>query len=219
MVSFLGKVTEKARLIERDLRAAATKPPADNTGAPPAYSVEPKNDAAPSAIAVDLAPALGELSLSGAAAGKPTPDACLAHLRLLFAFQVLKNEVGYTDGLWEIWDERAKGSAQVLAALREKRWALYVARAVDRYGAWWQSFVPDMLLEADLVTPGVVGRTSRYVGFVQEAKPMKWTEEMLPPLGKLALILTLVAGTQSLTEYCRRVDGMACTHAEPEALF
>ncbi|KAH6690175.1 hypothetical protein EV126DRAFT_483533 [Verticillium dahliae] len=185
MVSFLGKVTEKARLIERDLRAAATKPPADNTGAPPAYSVEPKNDAAPSAIAVDLAPALGELSLSGAAAGKPTPDACLAHLRLLFAFQVLKNEVGYTDGLWEIWDERAKGSAQVLAALREKRWALYVARAVDRYGAWWQSFVPDMLLEADLVTPGVVGRTSRYVGFVQEAKPMKWTEEMLPPLDVL----------------------------------
>ncbi|KAM0595135.1 hypothetical protein ACHAPN_005446 [Verticillium nonalfalfae] len=183
MVSFLGKVSEKARLIERDLRAAATKPPTDNTEAPPAYSAEPRNDATPSAIAVDLAPALGELNLSGAAAEKLTSDACLAHLRLLFAFQVLKNEVGYTDGLWEIWDERAKGSAQVLAALREKRWALYVARAVDRYGAWWQSFVPDMLLEADLVTPGGVGRTSRYVGFVQEAKPMKWTEEMLPPLG------------------------------------
>ncbi|KAL9942838.1 hypothetical protein ACHAQF_005905 [Verticillium nonalfalfae] len=128
MVSFLGKVSEKARLIERDLRAAATKPPTDNTEAPPAYSAEPRNDATPSAIAVDLAPALGELNLSGAAAEKLTSDACLAHLRLLFAFQVLKNEVGYTDGLWEIWDERAKGSAQVLAALREKRWALGTSR-------------------------------------------------------------------------------------------
>ncbi|CRK11061.1 hypothetical protein BN1708_010005 [Verticillium longisporum] len=204
MVSFLGKVSEKARLIERDLRAAATKPPADNTEVPPAYSAEPRNDAAPSAIAVDLAPALGELNLSGTAAARPTPDACLAHLRLLFAFQVLKNEVGYTDGLWEIWDERAKGSAQVLAALREKRWALYVARAVDRYGAWWQSFVPDMLLEADLVTPGVVGRTSRYVGFVQEAKPMKWTEEMLPPLDVLMVWHAQMLNPRLYFEDCLR---------------
>ncbi|KAM0277349.1 hypothetical protein ACHAQH_005865 [Verticillium albo-atrum] len=184
MVSFLGKVSEKARLAQQD-RQAAAQPPADDSHALPAYSVQAGDDTLPSAIAVDLVPALGGLSLNGAPAARPTADACLAHLRLLFAFQVLKNEVGYTDGLFEIWDERAKGNVKVVAALREKRWALYVARAVDRYTAWWRSFVPDMLLEADLVSPGMVGRTGRYMGFAKEAEPMRWTEGMLPPLDVL----------------------------------
>ncbi|KAM0327175.1 hypothetical protein ACHAQA_006307 [Verticillium albo-atrum] len=183
MVSFLGKVSEKARLAERDRTSAQTG--TDASHALPAYSAEAGTDTLPSAVTNDLAPALGALSLNSTPMAKPTADVCLAHLRLLFAFQVLKNEVGYTDGLWEIWDERAKGNAKVLAALREKRWALYVARAVDRYAAWWQSFVPDMLLESDLVTPGMVGRTGRYIGFVNDAKPMKWTEDMLPPIDVL----------------------------------
>ena len=86
-----------------------------------------------------------------------TADTCLAHLKLLFAFQNLKEAVGYTDGLWQIYDSRVfprtkdidtlqdadKLDDQIkknLSLLREKRWALYVARASDRYEAWWNSF-------------------------------------------------------------------------------
>ncbi|KAG7042513.1 alpha-ketoglutarate-dependent sulfonate dioxygenase [Colletotrichum scovillei] len=126
----------------------------------------------------------------------PTQDACLAHLRLLTAFNRLKTETGYRDGLWDIWDARADtttpmkhretpnvdGSGKnsdnhnhktgkkapigpdtevghdleldILIRLREKRWAIYLGRAVDRYAAWWRSFGPDMLLESDMLVIG-----------------------------------------------------------------
>lgn len=171
----------KAALAEAE-RARINAAPVDQA-APPAYTVEGEPGSIPGE---DLTPALGGLSLEETSLGTPSPDACLAHLRLLYAFQVLKNEIGYKNGIFDIWDERAVGgNPQVLAALREKRWALYVARAVDRYASWWQSFVPDMLLESDMIEPGVEGRDGRYAKFTSEAKPVRWTDEMLPPLGKM----------------------------------
>lgn len=157
--------------------------------APPAYSAQDDAAAAPAVLPPadtdELTPALGGLSLAEPPSPTPSQDACLAHLRLLYTFQVLKNEIGYRDGLFDVWEERAVGgNPQVLAALREKRWALYLARAVDRYTAWWQSFVPDMLRESDMVAPGVEGREGRYHGFAKEAVPAQWTEDMLPPPGR-----------------------------------
>lgn len=116
----------------------------------------------------------------------PVPDAdtCLAHLRLLSAFEKLKIQVGYQDGLWDIWDDRASSAAnaiEVLVKLREKRWALYVARAVDRYEAWWTSFVPTMLLEKDMIKDES-SRPERYEAFVH-AQPTLWKEDILPPIG------------------------------------
>ncbi|KAL0780689.1 hypothetical protein CaCOL14_002024 [Colletotrichum acutatum] len=124
----------------------------------------------------------------------PTQDACLAHLRLLTAFNRLKTETGYCDGLWDIWDARASTTTtnymkhtdtrngddsgnsseehnhkterapidpdtgvdpeldlDILIRLREKRWAIYLGRAVDRYAAWWRTFTPNMLLESDML--------------------------------------------------------------------
>ncbi|KAH6686648.1 hypothetical protein F5X68DRAFT_11359 [Plectosphaerella plurivora] len=168
----------KAALAEQE--RAQRGPRAVQQVAPPAYTAV---EEAPASVDDVLTPALGGLSLTEALPGKPSGDACLAHLRLLYAFQVLKNEVGYHDGLFDIWDERAVGgNPQILAALREKRWALYVARAVDRYTAWWHSFVPEMLREADMVAPGVQGREGRYDQFTKEAKAAQWTEDMLPPI-------------------------------------
>ncbi|TQN70022.1 hypothetical protein CSHISOI_05456 [Colletotrichum shisoi] len=126
--------------------------PASSTSAPPpAYgAVTPQlSGSGP----LDLSAALGAVSLG------PTPphgtdsteDTCLAHLRLLTAFNRLEKETGYRDGLWEIWDSRAKIAnagggndkaaaaaaagtlnPDVLVKLREKRWAVYVGRAVDQ---------------------------------------------------------------------------------------
>ncbi|KAK1638610.1 hypothetical protein BDP81DRAFT_392061 [Colletotrichum phormii] len=42
----------------------------------------------------------------------PTQDTCLAHLRLLTAFNRLKTETGYRDGLWNIWDVRADNNTR-----------------------------------------------------------------------------------------------------------
>lgn len=132
-------------------------------------------------------------------------DTCLAHLKLLHAIQAMKEDIGYTDGLWNIWNSRGKwalddlridgdwpmirmlektNSATVTKAgharIREKRWALFVARAVDRYEAWWQSLVEtDMLTEKDMMTPDDL----KYRKF-PNANKLKWKEKMLPPLGE-----------------------------------
>lgn len=192
---------------------------------PPAYGSESYDRPAADAAA-EISAAFGTLDLGAPAPGDPRPqpneDTCLAHLRLLTAFNRLKAEIGYRDGLWDIWDSRAKVAApppaaggskdakgkdaeakqdakaaeaaaepsattasglneDVLVKIREKRWAIYVGRAVDRYVAWWQSFVPDMLLEDDMVGPAP-GREDRYEGF-PTSQPMVWNANMLPPLG------------------------------------
>ncbi|KAJ6446867.1 hypothetical protein O9K51_01640 [Purpureocillium lavendulum] len=113
----------------------------------------------------------------------PDAESCLVHLRLLQAFEKLKNRIGLKDGLWDIWDNRASSadnSLDVLVKLREKRWAIYVARAVERYEAWWNSFRHDMLLQSHITTSGT--ETSRYSGFL-ESIPMIWKAEELPPIG------------------------------------
>lgn len=132
-------------------------------------------------------------------------DACLAHLKLLHAIQSMKEEVGYTDGLWNLWNDRGKWALDDLRAdadrpmirmlgkcnsktvtqaghsrIREKRWALFVARAVDRYEAWWKSLVKtDMLTEEDMADPD----SYRYKKFPTSQR-LIWEERMLPPLGE-----------------------------------
>lgn len=113
---------------------------------------------------------------------------CLAHLKLLAAFEALKEDIGYADGLWEIFDSRVitpQGDAvqedldpkQALSQLREKRWALYVTRAVDRYEAWWNTMVGEPLTENHMQDPA----SANYVKFVNSHDAMKWG--VLPPLG------------------------------------
>lgn len=168
---------------------------------PPAYS-----EATPIADDnVDITAAFAKLSLHNTP-HDPDVDTCLAHLKLLFAFQSLKEDIGYTDGLWNIWDNRADGTdidiekdiesgalppnekrtteddrKIRLSKIREKRWALYVARAVDRYEAWWSTFPSDMLQEKDMA----LASGSLYHKFVEEPKYMEWNLTMLPPLDVL----------------------------------
>lgn len=159
---------------------------------------------------VNLTEAFDKLSL-GIWPKFPDADTCLAHLKLLFAIQGMKEEVGYTDGLWNIWDTRADDNATVsdladletasasasvpangevsnkklaiLSKIREKRWAIFLARAVDRYEAWWTSMqIPNGgLTESDMHTP----RTDKYDLFVSSSKDLvRWDASNLPPLGE-----------------------------------
>ncbi|KAI1496854.1 hypothetical protein F5X99DRAFT_398843 [Biscogniauxia marginata] len=166
-------------------------------------SRESRSDSAPPQYtAVDsvneLSAAFSSLQLP-TATGDVTPDTCLAHLRLLFAFQTLKEDIGYNDGLWQIFDTRVlpeqpdsnaqsaeKGqklddeTAHELAKLREKRWALYVERAVDRYEAWWNTFKANRLTQEDMDTD-----LAKYSTFTSKTQPREWTNTILPPLDVL----------------------------------
>lgn len=81
-------------------------------------------------------------------------DQCTAHLKLLEAFNQLREDVGQTEGLFGIESPKLDGpepdarqhaqSPQALAKLRtaEKRWSVYVARAVARFERWYDACVP-----------------------------------------------------------------------------
>jgi hypothetical protein len=141
-----------------------------------------------------------------------TQDNCLTHLKLLHAIQGMKEDVGYTDGLWNLRDglanqhhgsllqigplpagrdEHRMGEDEkrklILSKIREKRWAIYVARAVDRYETWWRTHPVDMLTEADTVT----AYSRKYTEFIHTGSEMPWRENMLPPLGTSGVLYSL----------------------------
>ncbi|KAI2638591.1 hypothetical protein GGS21DRAFT_509045 [Xylaria nigripes] len=147
-----------------------------------------------------------------------SPDTCLAHLKLLYAFQNLKETIGYTDGLWNLYDNRIfpnrdgtialkkteeldDDTKKKLSLLREKRWALYVARATDRYEAWWNGFSKDPLTEKDMLRD-----TTRYSEFTcsSNATAFAWTRNMLPPLDVLLVWHAHMLNPRDYTEDCMR---------------
>ena len=75
----------------------------------------------------------------------------------------------------------------VLSRLREKRWALFVARAVDRYEAWWKSRFRLTLTEDDMGAN--TSFRERYLDFpTRSGARMNWSAAELPPLGKLSVL-------------------------------
>lgn len=181
------------------IRLAGSSGQGENGDAPPRYS-SVGNRPTPNADADELNSAFSSLNLLSSTA-KVTPDTCLAHLKLLHAFQALKEDIGYTDGLWGLFDNRVlsqndnqakaveKGAkledetGKRLAALREKRWALFVARAVDRYEAWWSKLSPTNLTESDMESD-----SAKYGGFTTKSTPLSWAENILPPLGTYSIV-------------------------------
>lgn len=185
---------------------APSKVPETNE-APPAYgeatvATEPTGANATGANDVDLSAAFSNLNLDSESGTRDVSvHSCLAHLKFLHALHALKEDVGYTDGLWGLWDSRAGVEADAvfdeikktgmvpeskevdkemlaLSKIREKRWAIYVARAVDRYETWWKSLRGDMLQEEEMSL--LAG--DRYMDFTSRGDLMVWTS--LPPLGE-----------------------------------
>ncbi|KAI2782618.1 hypothetical protein F4815DRAFT_427894 [Daldinia loculata] len=150
-----------------------------------------------------------------------THDTCLVHLRLLAAFQSVKEDVGYTDGIWGLFDSRVlsqqdKKSKTVdngqkledktvkrLAELREKRWALFVARAVDRYEAWWTALSKKHLTEKNMQGHYEEGSDSTIYGaFTSRGTPLQWAEHILPPLDVLMVWHAHMLNPRAYLEDC-----------------
>ncbi|KAK4646924.1 uncharacterized protein QC761_100410 [Podospora bellae-mahoneyi] len=164
----------------------------------------------------DLTAAFESLNLSDAGS-QPTADTCLAHLKLLLAFQTLKEDVGYTDGLFGLWDSlagpiivdeekrRLAGAEHdktlaTLSRIREKRWALFVARASDRYEAWWKGIPGQRILsERDMSEPE--RDQNAYSNFPTDPNlKFGWTENILPPLDVLMVWHTHMLNPRAFLE-------------------
>lgn len=183
--------------------ASASTSKQEKEDAPPIYA--PADDAVPSyaltdpiseAAAAELNSAFSDLNISPISPPFPEPGHCLVHLKLLSAFHGLKEEVGFSDGLFGIQDsssEKTEDRKEALAALREKRWSLYVARAAERFQEWWLKV---LCTREDIVrmTTGAFGSpSSQSIKFPELGKAQVWTTAMLPPLGNG--FLTLVTHT------------------------
>ncbi|KAK4223575.1 hypothetical protein QBC38DRAFT_45740 [Podospora fimiseda] len=193
---------------------------------PPSYTVENQRVI----DEIDLTAAFENLRLDNGP-HDPNSERCLAHLKLLFTIQTMKEEVGYTDGLFGLWDSLAgpidelvpPGSPDTkkekgvtvgdelqkilrdrifsnLSLMREKRWALYVARAVDRYETWWKTLPGKPLTEFDMETPG----STTYADFPSDVPMLLfgWNEENLPPLDVLMVWHTHMLNPRAYLEDC-----------------
>lgn len=89
-------------------------------------------------------PKLTDLNFQPSPLEIPTPAECIAHLKLLHAFAKLRQDVGNREGLFGIniadctsSTTNAKDSADLAERLREKRWTIFVSKAVERFEKWW----------------------------------------------------------------------------------
>ena len=143
---------------------------------PPGYEIPPP----------DLLAAVSDLKLDDNSSPRPTVGQCIAHLKLLEAFHQLREDIGTRDGLFGIRDDfvppeitEANQRTEMLARIREKRWAIYVARAVVRFRIYWEKCLQPAarpLRMADIGDP-IYGES------VRKSSPMQFTRDTLPPLG------------------------------------
>ncbi|CAG7937298.1 unnamed protein product [Penicillium nalgiovense] len=129
-------------------------------------------------------------------------DECITHLKLLSAIAKLRNFIKGTDKLFGIHDDEIRNfsnnkQAQAAARIREKRWAVYVARAVDRFTIWWQSYLPSL-------------KTSRIstLNTASEAN-IAWSANMMPPLDVIMVWHAFMLNPRAFLEDCLRQSKMS----------
>ncbi|KAJ8098107.1 hypothetical protein POJ06DRAFT_258557 [Lipomyces tetrasporus] len=106
----------------------------------------------------------------------PSVDQCICHLKLLTARANLQEDIstseslfGLSDSLTERLSDRNK--QEVLPKIREKRWQVYVFRAVERCRVLWEREDLSSHGHFDLIT--------------EKGKVINWGPDRAPPLGTI----------------------------------
>ncbi len=188
-----------------------------DTTPPPIYRSEDSS-------AEELTASLRKLDLSSRnvsiATAVPSNDECIAHLKFLSVLASLREDISETDGLFGIMDASASafGSSEgkAMAKIREKRWAVYVARAVDRFESWFNT------LPNSKVGSGQGGRLRMQDIFHSRdfetlvnpgGRRLSWTAEFMPPLDVLMVLHSFMLNPRKFLEDCIRQNKMMLWHA------
>ena len=127
----------------------------------------------------------------------PNVSQTICHLKLLHAISKLKEKVINANGLYELYDpptdqvydgyEDLKPARDLLRLrVREKRWAVFVQQATDRFSDWWSALkqwsnqsnrltVKELLSYGGKLMPGIADGSG---------DPFEWIRGKLPPLGE-----------------------------------
>ena len=168
---------------------------ADQYQSPPDESPPPYGDQSTQSATVsqDLTAAFSNLHLADRTA-KPTADQCLAHLKLLEAFHQLREDVATTDGLFGLQDSLVSADstgsteqerAELLLKIREKRWAIYVTKAAQRYETWWQICVEGSGM------PKCAELLQAFRDIESAGSIIRFNKDNIPPLGTERLHMLL----------------------------
>lgn len=116
-----------------------------------------------------------------------TRDQVVAHLKFLAVLADLRDFVSNNDGLFGLFESEADKYPDLLndarVRIREKRWAVYTARAVDRYQKWWSACLP---MSRPVVTIKDLEATN-YEDIIECETQLLWTVDNMPPIGEFAL--------------------------------
>ncbi|SMQ53689.1 unnamed protein product [Zymoseptoria tritici ST99CH_3D7] len=138
-------VTTERASDSSSLSDSQSSPPSLRDQPPPDYEQSQDRHDPDHAIDVpDITAGFSNLRIPGRGKdGLPMTAECIAHLKLLECFYRLRADVASRDGLFGIQNPTFKqvpatndGRAECLKKLAEKRWAIYVERAIDRYETW-----------------------------------------------------------------------------------
>ncbi|KAJ5240596.1 uncharacterized protein N7469_002187 [Penicillium citrinum] len=173
--------------LEQDSKTSETTQP------PPPYSALNENGIG------DTSASLNDLSQvnSITSTNNVTAQESVAHLKLISAIASLRDSVRKTDNLFGICDNDARGfseprkQAQAASCVQEKRWAVYVARAVERFTTWWETTVP---------SPETIEISSPDTPETN----VLWSVDMLPPLDIIMVWHSFMLNPRAFLEDCLR---------------
>ena len=149
----------------------------------------------------------------------PLNDECIAHLKFLTVLGHLRKDISETDGLFGINDVTADAFGadrpRALSKIREKRWAVYVARAVLRFERWFYTLMnakydgPDTSIKVrDLSTGMGLEYYTKLPNF-----QLDWSTERLPPIDVLMVLHSFMLSPWCFLEDCMRTSKMKLWHA------
>ncbi|KGO40366.1 Protein of unknown function DUF1399 [Penicillium expansum] len=150
-----------------------------------------------------------DLSSQPPASTTVTRDQCVVHLKFLAVLADLRDAISSDDGLFGILDAEAEQFPNELnearARIREKRWAVYTARAVERYTKWWSTGLPrsrPMATINDL-------ESIDYESILNCGTIVAWSTENLPPLDILMVWHAHSLNPRNFLEDCIRYGKMS----------
>lgn len=175
-----------------------------------------------SVVPPDYTAGFSNLSISDAPSSEiPSVDETIAHLKTLECFSRLRQSIASTDGLFDIDNTiivdiartsslaSGDGADELLPRLAEKRWAVYVSRAVDRFHAWLSVAVPDTPKPtiAELERDGEND-------MITDPRYVKWAmppigRSNMPPLDVLMIWHAYMLNPRAYLEDCIRLGRMA----------
>ncbi|PGH01765.1 hypothetical protein AJ79_07813 [Helicocarpus griseus UAMH5409] len=148
----------------------------------------------------------------------PSQYECIVHLKLLAAIADLRDEVSTIDGLFGLQDSlfddfsSEDNKAKAAALIREKRWQIYVSRAVYRFETWLDKCIPidgGIGSSGQVVTVDHIDDGQDYKKVTDWDSVIPFTVDDLPPLDVIMVWHSYMLNPRIFLEDCIRLGNMS----------